>query len=354
MSKFWSKVVHGLTPYIPGEQPKLSNLIKLNTNENPYGPSPKVIAAIKEFTDDTLRLYPDPNSEALKKSIADYFNVKANQVFVGNGSDEVLAIAFQALLKHDAPILFPDITYSFYPVYCKLFEIDFKAIPLNDLFEIALNDYLTPNGGVIFPNPNAPTGIPLTLKQIEAFLDRNNDSVVIVDEAYVDFGTESVISLTEKYNNLLVTHSFSKSRSLAGLRLGYAIGHPDLIEALIRVKDSFNSYPIDRLGLIAGIESFEDDSYFKNTCHKVIKTKLNFVDKLKVLNFSVLPSGANFVFAKHNSLDGKIIVSKLRDHGIVVRRFDNPIRISSYIRFTIGSDEEMQVLLETLKLILST
>ena len=354
MSKFWSKVVHGLTPYIPGEQPKLNNLIKLNTNENPYGPSPKVIAAIKEFTDDTLRLYPDPNSEALKKSIADYFNVKTNHVFVGNGSDEVLAIAFQALLKHDAPILFPDISYSFYPVYCKLFEIDFKTIPLNDSFEIALNDYLMPNGGVIFPNPNAPTGIPLSLKEIEIFLEKNNDSVVIVDEAYVDFGTESVISLTEKYNNLLVTHSFSKSRSLAGLRLGYAIGHPDLIEALVRVKDSFNSYPIDRLGLIAGIESFKDDSYFKNTCHKVINTKLNFVDRLKDLNFSVLPSGANFVFAKHNSVDGKIIVSKLRNHGIVVRRFDNPIRIASYIRFTIGSDEEMQVLLENLKLIVSS
>ena len=354
MSKFWSKVVHGLTPYIPGEQPKLNNLIKLNTNENPYGPSPKVIAAIKEFTNDTLRLYPDPNSEALKKSIADYFNVKTNHVFVGNGSDEVLAIAFQALLKHDAPILFPDITYSFYPVYCKLFEIDFKTIPLNDSFEIALNDYLMPNGGVIFPNPNAPTGIPLSLKQIEVFLEKNNDSVVIVDEAYVDFGTESVISLTEKYNNLLVTHSFSKSRSLAGLRIGYAIGHPDLIEALVRVKDSFNSYPIDRLGLIAGIESFKDDSYFKNTCHKVINTKLNFIDKLKDLNFSVLPSGANFVFAKHTSIDGKIIVNKLRDHGIVVRRFDNPIRISSYIRFTIGSDEEIQVLLENLKLIVST
>ncbi len=354
MSKFWSKVVHGLTPYIPGEQPKLNNLIKLNTNENPYGPSPKVIAAIKEFTNDTLRLYPDPNSEALKKSIADYFNVKTNYVFVGNGSDEVLAIAFQALLKHDAPILFPDISYSFYPVYCKLYEIDFKTIPLNDSFEIALNDYLMTNGGVIFPNPNAPTGIPLSLKQIEIFLEKNNDSVVIVDEAYVDFGTESVISLTEKYNNLLVTHSFSKSRSLAGLRLGYAIGHPDLIEALVRVKDSFNSYPIDRLGLIAGIESFKDDSYFKNTCHKVINTKLNFVDKLKDLNFSVLPSGANFVFAKHNSVDGKIIVNKLRDHGIVVRRFDNPIRIASYIRFTIGSDEEMQVLLENLKLIVSS
>jgi len=353
MSKFWSKVVHGLTPYIPGEQPKLNNLIKLNTNENPYGPSPRVIAAIKEFTNDTLRLYPDPNSEALKKSIADYFNIKTNHVFVGNGSDEVLAIAFQALLKHNLPILFPDITYSFYPVYCKLYEIDFKTIPLNDSFEIALNDYLIPNGGVIFPNPNAPTGIPLSLKQIEAFLEKNKESVVIVDEAYVDFGTESVIPLTAKYNNLLVTHSFSKSRSLAGLRLGYAIGHPDLIEALVRVKDSFNSYPIDRLGLIAGMESFKDDSYFKNVCLKVINTKLNFVDKLKDLNFLVLPSGANFVFAKHISVDGKIIVSKLRDHGIVVRRFDNPTRISSYIRFTIGSDEEMQVLLKNLKLILS-
>ncbi len=354
MSKFWSKVVHGLTPYTPGEQPKSNNLIKLNTNENPYGPGPKVIAAVQKYTNDTLRLYPDPNSQELKESIAKYFKIKSNHIFIGNGSDEVLAIAFQALLKHNQPILFPDITYSFYPVYCKLFDIDFKTIPLSDSFEILLNDYLIPNGGIIFPNPNAPTGIPLSLKLIEAFLEKNNDSVVIVDEAYVDFGTESVICLIEKYNNLLVTHSFSKSRSLAGLRLGYAIGHPDLIEALIRVKDSFNSYPVDRLGLIAGIESFKDDLYFKNTCQKVIHTKLNFTEKLCTLNFSVLPSGANFVFAKHTSVDGKMIVNKLRDHGIVVRRFDNPIRISSYVRFTIGSDKEMDLVLETLKLILST
>ncbi len=354
MSKFWSKVVHGLTPYTPGEQPKSNNLIKLNTNENPYGPGPKVIAAVQKYTNDTLRLYPDPNSQELKESIAKYFKIKSNHIFIGNGSDEVLAIAFQALLKHNQPILFPDITYSFYPVYCKLFDIDFKTIPLSDSFEILLNDYLIPNGGIIFPNPNAPTGIPLSLKLIEAFLEKNNDSVVIVDEAYVDFGTESVICLIEKYNNLLVTHSFSKSRSLAGLRLGYAIGHPDLIEALIRVKDSFNSYPVDRLGLIAGIESFKDDLYFKNTCQKVIHTKLNFIEKLCTLNFSVLPSGANFVFAKHTSVDGKMIVNKLRDHGIVVRRFDNPIRISSYVRFTIGSDKEMDLVLETLKLILST
>lgn len=353
MSKFWSKVVHTLTPYIPGEQPKLNNLIKLNTNENPYGPSSKVINVIKQFSDDTLRLYPDPNSEALKKMIADYFKVNINNIFVGNGSDEVLAIAFQALLKHDRPILFPDITYSFYPAYCKLYEIDFKIIPLNESFEIALEDYSAPNGGVIFPNPNAPTGIPLPLNQIEKFLKKNNDSLLIVDEAYVDFGTESAVHLTQKYNNLLVTHSFSKSRALAGLRLGYAIGHQDLIEALIRVKDSFNSYPIDRLALVAGIESFKDDLYFKNICQKVIATKLKFVNELASLNFLVLPSGANFVFAKHLSKDGKLIVSELREHGIVVRRFDKPVRISSYIRFTIGSDDEMDTLLKTLKLILS-
>ncbi|MSQ80765.1 MAG: histidinol-phosphate transaminase [Candidatus Methylopumilus sp.] len=353
MSKFWSKVVHTLTPYIPGEQPKLNNLIKLNTNENPYGPSSKVINVIKQFSDDTLRLYPDPNSEALKKMIADYFKVNINNIFVGNGSDEVLAIAFQALLKHDRPILFPDITYSFYPAYCKLYEIDFKIIPLNESFEIALEGYLAPNGGVIFPNPNAPTGIPLPLNQIEKFLKKNNDSLLIVDEAYVDFGTESAVHLTQKYYNLLVTHSFSKSRALAGLRLGYAIGHQDLIEALIRVKDSFNSYPIDRLALVAGIESFKDDLYFKNICQKVIATKLKFVNELASLNFLVLPSGANFVFAKHLSKDGKLIVSELREHGIVVRRFDKPVRISSYIRFTIGSDDEMDTLLKTLKLILS-
>ncbi|HSI24717.1 MAG TPA: histidinol-phosphate transaminase, partial [Methylotenera sp.] len=246
MSKYWSEVVHGLTPYVPGEQPKLDNLVKLNTNENPYGPSLKVIAALQLEATETLRLYPDPNSDKLKAAIAENFGLQVNQVFVGNGSDEVLAHVFHALLKHSRPLLFPDITYSFYPVYCGLYGIESEAIALNDRFEIAIDDYDRPNGGIIFPNPNAPTGVPLPLADIERLLKFNTESVVVIDEAYVDFGTESAVKLINTYPNLLVTQTLSKARSLAGLRVGYALGHPDLIESLIRVKDSFNSYPIDR------------------------------------------------------------------------------------------------------------
>jgi len=224
MSKYWSDIVHQLTPYVPGEQPKVNNLVKLNTNENPYGPSPKVIEALKAEAADTLRLYPDPDSSRLKKAIADYHGLEANQVFVGNGSDEVLAHIFQALFKHDLPLLHPDITYSFYPVYCGLYGIEAEKIPLTESFEINVDDYMRPNGGIIFPNPNAPTGIPLALSEIERLLKANQGSVVVVDEAYVDFGTESAVALVNQYPNLLVTHTFSKSRSLAGLRIGYAVG----------------------------------------------------------------------------------------------------------------------------------
>ena len=224
MSQYWSDIVHRLTPYVPGEQPKLQNLVKLNTNENPYGPSPKVIAALQAEAADSLRLYPDPDSSRLKAAIADYHGLQPSQVFVGNGSDEVLAHVFQALLKHDQPLLFPDITYSFYPVYCGLYGIEFETVPLNAQFQIAVQDYVRPNGGIIFPNPNAPTGIPLPLADIERLLQANTQSVVVIDEAYVDFGTESAVSLVNQYPNLLVTHTYSKSRSLAGLRVGYAVG----------------------------------------------------------------------------------------------------------------------------------
>ena len=237
MSKFWSKIVHQLTPYVPGEQPKINNLVKLNTNENPYGPSPKVLEALQKEAADTLRLYPDPNSDALKKAIAEYHGLSLNQVFVGNGSDEVLAHAFNALLKHDLPILFPDVTYSFYPVYCGLYEIDFETVALKNAFEIQVDDYFKPNGGIIFPNPNAPTGRVLSISEIERLLKANQDSVVIIDEAYIDFGGESAVKLINQYPQLLVVHTLSKSRSLAGLRVGYALGHPDLIDALHRVKD---------------------------------------------------------------------------------------------------------------------
>ncbi len=352
MSKFWSDVVHKLTPYIPGEQPKLANLVKLNTNENPYGPSPQVIRALQLEAADSLRLYPDPNSDKLKATIAEYFGLKANQVFVGNGSDEVLAHAFQAFFKHDRPLLFPDISYSFYPVYCGLYGIEFETVALNNSFEIEVKDYDRPNGGIIFPNPNAPTGVPLPLIEIEKLLKFNTESVVIIDEAYVDFGTESAVKLINQYPNLIVTHSLSKSRSLAGLRVGYALGNADLIEALIRVKDSFNSYPIDRFAEAGAMASFADEAYFKQTTAKVIATRDALIKDLQALGFDVLPSGANFIFAKHNSRDGAELTAKLREKHIIIRHFKNPARISAYLRITIGTNLQSEALIQALNSIL--
>lgn len=352
MSKFWSDIVHKLTPYVPGEQPKLTNLVKLNTNENPYGPSPKVIEALKAEAADTLRLYPDPNSDALKAAIADTYHLKPSQVFVGNGSDEVLAHVFQALLKHDKPLLFPDITYSFYPVYCGLYGIEFQTIPLAADFSINIDDYAQPNGGIIFPNPNAPTGIPLSLAQIEKLLQSNRESVVVVDEAYVDFGTESAVGLIDQYPNLLVTHTLSKARSLAGLRVGYAMGSPELIEALIRVKDSFNSYPIDRFASAGAIAAMQDAAYFEKTCSHVIATREALVKDLTGLGFEVLPSGANFIFAKHSAWSGAELTAKLRERNIIVRHFRSPARVSAYLRITIGTDEQSTMLINALSEIL--
>lgn len=352
MSKFWSDVVHKLTPYVPGEQPKLTNLVKLNTNENPYGPSPKVIKALIAEAADTLRLYPDPNSDALKAVIASNFELQPNQVFVGNGSDEVLAHVFQALLKHDKPLLFPDISYSFYPVYCELYDIRYQTIPLTADFSINLDDYKQPNGGIIFPNPNAPTGIPLPLLEIERLLKTNKDSVVVVDEAYVDFGTESAVGLINQYPNLLVTHTLSKARSLAGLRVGYALGSAELIEALTRVKDSFNSYPIDRFASAGAIAAMQDVGYFEQTCHKVIATREALVKDLTTLGFEVLPSGANFIFAKHKTFGGAELTAKLRERSIIVRHFKSPARISNYLRITIGTDEQSKQLIDALTAIL--
>lgn len=343
MSKFWSDVVHQLTPYTPGEQPKIQQLIKLNTNENPYGPSPKVIDALKAVADEKLRLYPDPQSEGLKAVIANYYGVGSANVFVGNGSDEVLAHVFQAFFKHEQPLLFPDITYSFYPVYCGLYGIEYEQIPLSQDFTLNIKDFRRKNGGIIFPNPNAPTGIPLPLAQIEQLLKDNNESVVVVDEAYVDFGTESAITLTKDYPNLLVTQTLSKSRSLAGLRLGFAIGHSDLIEGLIRVKDSFNSYPVDRFASAGAIASIEDHSYFEETTKKVITTREKVVEELNQLDFSTLPSGANFIFTQHSSLTGQLLAEKLRQKDIIIRHFKNPTSIENFIRVTIGSDAEMAV-----------
>jgi histidinol-phosphate aminotransferase len=352
MSRFWSPLVHTLTPYVPGEQPKITNLIKLNTNENPYGPSPKVQEALKAEAADTLRLYPDPNADRLKEAIAHYHGVAANQVFVGNGSDEVLAHAFQALLKHEAPLLFPDISYSFYPVYCGLYGIEPRTVPLTEAMEIDVAGYRQPCGGIILPNPNAPTGRLLPLAAIETLLNEHPDQVVVVDEAYVDFGGESAIPLVARHPNLLVIQTLSKSRSLAGLRVGFAIGQPELIEALERVKNSFNSYPLDRLAIAGAVASFADEEYFRRTCQAVISSREELVRQLARLGFEVLPSAANFVFARHPQRDAAQLAAALRERAIIVRHFRQP-RIDQYLRISIGTDAECQALVQALEQILA-
>jgi histidinol-phosphate aminotransferase len=352
MSRYWSKVVHGLTPYVPGEQPKLPNLVKLNTNESPYGPSRKVLDALRAEVGDTLRLYPDPGSDKLRAAIAKRHGLTPQQVFVGNGSDEVLAHVFLGLLKHedhDRPVLFPDITYSFYPVYCALYGIAFEQVPLNAAFEIDVKDYLRANGGIIFPNPNAPTGRLLALSEIERLLKANTSSVVVIDEAYVDFGGVSCVPLIKHYPQLLVTHTLSKSRALAGLRVGYATGHPDLIEALNRVKDSFNSYPLDRFAQAGAAAAMEDDAYFDAMCQKVIASKTRLVEDMQALGFEVLPSAANFIFARFPGRDGADIAAKLRERSIIVRHFRNPPRISPFMRITVGTDEQCAGLVDALR-----
>lgn len=349
MSRYWSQVVHGLTPYVPGEQPKLTNLVKLNTNENPYGPSPKVLDAVRAEASDSLRLYPDPNSDRLRAGIAACHGVTPDQVFVGNGSDEVLAHAFLALLRHDQPILFPDITYSFYPVYCGLYEIAYRTLPLTETFEIRVDDYLTPNGGIIFPNPNAPTGRLLASAEIERLLAGNPDSVVIIDEAYIDFGGESAVAWVARHPQLLVTRTLSKSHALAGLRVGYAIGQAHLIEALNRVKDSFNSYPLDRFAQAGALASMEDRTYFESICAKVVATRERLVAEMTQLGFDVLPSAANFIFARHPGHDGAALAAALRERSIIVRHFRQPERISPFLRITVGTDAQCDALLAALK-----
>ncbi|SEL75589.1 histidinol-phosphate aminotransferase [Atopomonas hussainii] len=348
MSKFWSPFVKDLVPYVPGEQPKLQKLVKLNTNENPYGPSPKAVAAMQAELGDSLRLYPDPNSDQLKQAVADYYGVQRAQVFVGNGSDEVLAHLFYGLFKQDQPILFPDITYSFYPVYCGLYGIAYENVPLRDDFSIDVAAYLKPNGGIIFANPNAPTGRLLALDEIRRLLQGNPDSVVVIDEAYIDFGGQSAISLVNDFPNLLVTQTLSKSRSLAGLRVGLAVGHADLIEALERVKNSFNSYPLDRLAIVGAAAAFADEDYFIETCSKVIASREQVTAELIKLGFNVLPSAANFIFATHPERDAAALAQGLREQGVIVRHF-NSARIDQYLRISIGTPEQNQALLEALK-----
>lgn len=349
--RFWSPEVRELEPYVPGEQPKIQNLLKLNTNENPYPPSPKVVEAVQAVLTqqaDALRLYPDPDATALKQAIAKQQNIEVSQVFVGNGSDEVLAHIFKAFFLQDEPILYPDITYSFYPVYSQFFGTKTKEVPLNDNFEIEVKDYIQPNGGVIITNPNAPTSIALGLAEIEQILKANPNRVVVIDEAYVDFGAESAVNLVNRYENLVVCQTTSKSRSLAGLRVGFAIAQSHLIAALEAVKNSFNSYPIDRFAIAAAVASFEDQTYFEEQCQKVISSREKLVDELTALGFKVLPSKANFIFTSHPSHDAGQLAQQLREHGIIVRYFNKP-RINQFLRITVGTDEQNERLVQTLK-----
>ena len=351
MSRYWSRVVHDLVPYVPGEQPKLPNLIKLNTNENPYGPSPQVLAAIGTATSDLLKLYPDPNASELKQTIAAYHGLQAEQIFVGNGSDEVLAFAFLGLLKHDQPLLFPDITYSFYPVYCNLYDVQYLTIALRENFSIAVEDYQRPAGAIIFPNPNAPTGHALPLADIERLLQQQPNAVVVIDEAYIDFGAgeiASAVSLVNRYPNLLVVQTFSKSRSLAGLRVGFALGHKDLIDALERIKNSFNSYPLDRLAQAGAVAAFQDQAYFEQTRNQVIATREQLVKDMQALGFEIIPSAANFIFARHPQHDAGTLAAKLRERNILVRHFKLP-RIEQYLRITVGTDAQCGALVAALK-----
>jgi len=351
MSKFWSPIVATLKPYVAGEQPRIPNLIKLNTNENPYGPSPKAIAAMQAAVADSLKLYPDPSALALRQSIARFYGVEADEVFVGNGSDEVLAHAFVALLKHEQPLLYPDITYSFYPTYCRLFGIESVEVALKDDFTIDLADYDRPAGAIILPNPNAPTGIGLPLAAIEKLVAEHPDQPVVIDEAYIDFGGESAIPLTKKYDNLLVIHTLSKSRSLAGLRVGYAIGQRPLIDALERVKDSFNSYPLDRVAQAGATAAIDDREWFDATRGKVIESRERVTGALRQRGFEVLPSQANFVFARHPGHSGETLAKSLRERAVLVRHFAKP-RISDFLRITIGTPEECDRLIAALEDIL--
>lgn len=350
MSQFWSEVVRQLEPYVPGEQPQIDGLIKLNTNESPYPPSPRVHAVLDEAAIARLRLYPDPNSRKLKQTLADYYGVTPENVFVGNGSDEVLALSFMAFFQQPKPLLFPDITYSFYKVYCQLFGIAAQKIPLRDDFTIDFADYPTDNGGIIFPNPNAPTAIGKPLADIETLLQRNTQTVVLVDEAYIDFGGETAASLVSRYPNLLVVQTLSKSRALAGMRVGFAIGDKQLIEGLDRVKNSFNSYPLDRLAEAAAVVAFEDETYFRSCRDKVIATREWTIRQLQELGFTVLPSQANFVLAQPTG-DAADLAATLREHKILVRYFNAP-RIDKFLRITIGTDEEMERLVEVLKTVI--
>lgn len=348
MSREWTKNLRNIEPYVPGEQSKDKDIVKINANENPYPPSPKAAKVLKNFDTNKLRFYPSANSTKLKEAIAKYYKVDVSNVFVGNGSDDVLAVAFQSFFNSDKPIVYPDLTYSFYPVWCSLFGIKYKNYPVGDDFRINPEDYKEKNGGVVISNPNAPTSLGEGLDFVEKILNYNQDSVVIIDEAYVDFGGTSSISLIDKYENLLVTGTFSKSRSLAGLRIGFAIGSKALIDVMEAVKNSYNSYTVDSLSIEMGAASIEDDEYFKSTCKKVIETRERVTLELEKLGFDVLDSQTNFIFVTHNKHNMKSLFEYLKTQKVFIRYFSLP-RIENYVRITIGTNEEMDIFLEKTK-----
>lgn len=349
--RLWEKNIRKVVPYVPGEQPKGSHLIKLNTNENPYPPSPRVENALREMECDLFRKYPDPAASILTEALADAYHVKPEQIFVGVGSDDVIAMAFMTFFHSEKPILFPDITYSFYKVWAQLFEIPYETPKLDQDFQIQKEEYYRENGGIIFPNPNAPTGLLRPLEWVEDIVKHNQDSVVIVDEAYIDFGGESALPLLEKYENLLIVQTFSKSRSMAGMRIGFAIGHPDLIRALQDVKYSYNSYTMNLPSQILGTEMLKDEAYFQENVQKIIQTRENSKKRLRELGFEFPDSYANFIFAKHPECPAEEMFEELKKRQVYVRYFKQE-RLSEYLRISIGTDQEMETLFEYLEEIL--
>ena len=347
----WKDNIRKVTPYTPGEQPKISDVIKLNTNECPYPPSPLVTEMIEKMDTERFRLYPDPEASLLVNELAEYYNVKPEQVFVGVGSDDVLGMAFLTCFNSEKPILFPDITYSFYDVWAELFKIPYKTVALDEQFKINPLDFNKENGGIIFPNPNAPTAIEMPLEQVEEVIKNNPDVVVIVDEAYVDFGGHTALSLIDKYENLLVVRTFSKSRAMAGMRIGYAFGSKELIDAIKAVKFSYNSYTMNQATIETGVAAIKGDTYFKNIVSKIIETRENAKKELKKLGFSFTDSKTNFIFATHERMPAKEIFEKLKKENIFVRYFNKP-GIDDYLRITIGTDEEMKKLYKALQEIL--
>ncbi|AKN29355.1 histidinol-phosphate aminotransferase [Clostridium carboxidivorans P7] len=348
MSKYWSEITKSIEPYVCGEQPKDKKYIKLNTNESPYPPSPKVLEAIKNAANGELRLYPDPDCDEFRKAIAEYYNLSKDEIFIGNGSDEVLAFSFLTFFNTNETIIFPDISYSFYPVYAGLYNLNYRLAKLEDDFSIPVSEFAEKNGGVIIPNPNAPTGRCLDTDSIKRILNYNSNKVVIIDEAYIDFGGNSVVGLIKEYDNLLVIQTLSKSRSLAGIRVGFAMGNKELIQGLNRVKNSFNSYTIDRVAAAAAVAAIKDKEYFTQCVTKVINTRERIIKKLNSLGFNVVPSKANFIFITHKDYAASDLFAKLREKSVLVRYFSKE-RINNYLRVSIGSDEEMNFFIEKLQ-----